>query len=565
NYAGTFDLVFYDSSPTYVGTISDSNHLTGAIRRNAPTGGGTCITEALRGTVQRYHKRKGIYIIVITDGEFADKQQAQNVIMQELLPRLTPENPLAFRMHFVGAGHEVDREFLEQLEATASSGGIPMVAGHHHAHISHAQQTITQQLDTVYVGHAVNVEFRRQEVANDESHHIARIGQQSMQNWTTGEDDKFAFLPRQSTWMIEVAPTAAHQLKFEMLYTREGRVLSSKFTVPMVVPTAKPAGWRFMWTKPQSEQERAEHEAALARQREDLKALAHGDIPVQARQRLKELREDENAIFTSNLDPAETALLRRVGYEPIATVGGSAMYHVGQAYAGLQDCEVPVLSNAYDEATRLAVSRMEDELKLVAAHGIVGVRFQMIRHEWSDKTIEVQVLGTAVRGPGKAPDEPWLCDLSGHEWWALYRAGYEPVELVWGHCSWFIYTDNNDYWTERSFVNQEYPHWSQALSKARTHALNDAKAMARQERAHGIVGVRVERRLEEVKLTGVGVDEQSREREHHNLLVSILGTAIRVRPDAPRAVPASALTLSLLDGGLTPSRLLKREVDAKFE
>ena len=95
--------------------------------------------------------------------------------------------------------------------------------------------------------------------------------------------------------------------------------------------------------------------------------------------------------------------------------------------------EVDVLSKAYDAATR--PGRGADAAgtaRLIGAHGVVGVRLSLVRHEWADKTVEVQAIGTAVEGPGPAPNEPWLSDLSGQEWWALHRAGYVPAALVWG-------------------------------------------------------------------------------------------------------------------------------------
>ncbi len=564
-----YDLVFYNSHPSFAGHVDSDADLHRALDRNPP-GGATAIVEALRGTVTRYRKQKGIYIIVITDGEFSDKTQAMQLVTREFLPQLTPTNPYAFRMHFVGAGAEVDREFLEQLERAGSSQGIPMVSGHHHAHISHAHTSIASLLDMSFLGAGHSVEFRRKDVPDAESHHIARVGQSQLQSFQTGEDDTFAFLPRQSTWVVDVAPTSAKSLQLEMRYDDGHHVkpIVLDLTVPLSIPAVRPSGWRFGWpsaTDPARKQTQKEAlEAAQARECEDLKALAKGGIPVQARQRLKELQNDPNALFTANLDPSEAALLRRAGYRPVATVGGSAMYHVGQAFASLQDCEVPVLSQAYDEATRLAVNRMKKELAALGAHGVVGVRFEIARREWSEKTIEVMVVGTAVQGPGPAPAEPWLCDLSGHEWWALYRAGYEPCDLVWGHCSWFVFTDYGDEMMLTNYTNGELQHWSHALSRARTIALDRARTMAPPDRAHGLVGVRIERRLDKVRLGDVEGSDAGK-REHHNLLVSILGTAVRVRPDAPRAVPATAHVLSLRDGSLSQAQLLEREVDAKFE
>jgi uncharacterized protein YbjQ (UPF0145 family) len=179
----------------------------------------------------------------------------------------------------------------------------------------------------------------------------------------------------------------------------------------------------------------------------DVERLRRGGIPVQAERRLLELGEAGagHLAFTSDLSPDEAGLLRRHGYQPLGLVTGSAVYHVGQAYASIQgDVEVSVLSSAYDEATRLAVSRLEQEARAVKAEGVVGVRYSMLRQEWTQGLIEVQVIGTAVRGPQAGGQAPWLSDLSGQEWWALYRAGYEPAGLVWGHCVWFILTDFSD-------------------------------------------------------------------------------------------------------------------------
>jgi uncharacterized protein YbjQ (UPF0145 family) len=223
---------------------------------------------------------------------------------------------------------------------------------------------------------------------------------------------------------------------------------------------------------------------------------------------------------------------------------------------------VDVLSKAYDTATELAVSRMGKELRLIGGHGVVGVRLEVIRHEWADKTVEVQVVGTAVEGPGRAPADPWMCDLSGQEWWALHRAGYEPAGLVWGHCTWFILTTQQDEWTVRSYVNDELTHWSKALSIARHHAMAHLTAQAQAQRATGVAGVKIARKMDEVRLTGPGEDP-AYEREHHNLVLSIIGTAIRLRADAPAGVAPTTTVLSLRDGRLAPVAVTA--VDAQIE
>jgi uncharacterized protein YbjQ (UPF0145 family) len=300
------------------------------------------------------------------------------------------------------------------------------------------------------------------------------------------------------------------------------------------------------------------------RQREDQARLSQGGIPVEAEQRLRGLAQARpgSLAFTSDLSPDEAGLLRRRGYRVLGLVTGSSVYHVGIAYASAyQDCEVRELSGAYNEATRLAVGRMEQEARLLGAHGVVGVRFAMLRREWSEKLVEVQLVGTAVAGPGSAPQEPLLSDLSGQEWWSLTRAGYEPAGLVWGHCTWFVLTRLRDEWAEQSWYNQELTHFSDALHQCRDRAVRTMQQQAAGRRADGVVGVRMARKLEEIRLTGPGVNP-AYEREHHNLTLSLIGTAIRERAGAPRRVRGTVHVLSLRDGRLLPAA---QPADATFE
>jgi uncharacterized protein YbjQ (UPF0145 family) len=185
----------------------------------------------------------------------------------------------------------------------------------------------------------------------------------------------------------------------------------------------------------------------------------------------------------------------------------------------------------------------------------------MVRREWSDKLVEVQLLGTAVRGPGPAPKEPFTSDLSGQEWWSLTRAGYEPAALVWGHCTWFIVTQQSDEWTQSSFQNQELRHFSMALHRCRDLAQRRMRDLAQKAGGVGIVGVHTERKLQEVHLSGSGT--MADEREHHNLTLSLIGTAIRDHKGAPARVHATVPVISLRDGRLRMTS--GRIAEAKFE
>jgi hypothetical protein len=106
--------------------------------------------------------------------------------------------------------------------------------------------------------------------------------------------------------------------------------------------------------------------------------------------------------------------------------------------------------------------------------------------------------------------------------------------------------------------------------------------MARQCRASGVVGVHILRQVEAFKLGGPRANlamkasgraqdpveipashytsggrymrgyNPALESEHHNLTLSIIGTAIRLRKDTPRAIRATRPVLSLRDGRFVP-------------
>lgn len=582
-----YDLVFYDDRVSDAGHMRSDSDVRYAVANNGPRGG-TYVTAALRHVIKNYKKRNGIYIIVITDGEFADKQDVLNLVTHELLTQVTPQNPYAYRLHFVGAGEGVDEAFLRQIEDAATGQGVPLVTAHHHAHLSHSHASILDEIDKAFMGvgdraFAGDLSLIGRPTPDAGEHAIHGVVDAATRRTWHGAVGELGFLPRRALINFEYSPTHPAQLPVGFnFHDRSGSVHQFLLTIPMPrtqqAPGAQQAGggigaWlnklHMPWHSAEDVEARAAaqkkreelaqlavevHEAEMKRQATDMRELARGGIPIQAVERLKEIGDNEadEVLFTSDLDPDEAALLRREGYDVRGIVTGSAMYHVGQAYASSQgDVEVQVLSDAYNEATRLAVSRMRKELELTGAHGVVGVRLSIVRHEWAEKTIEVQAVGTAIEGRTPPRKGIWMCDLSGLEWWSLHRAGYEPAGLVWGHCTWFLLTTQNDEWNVQSFQNVEIKHWSDGLSNARhralAHVLRDARAMG----ATGVCGVRIERRLDEVRLSGAGEDP-AYEREHHNLVLSVIGTAVRLREDAPRGVKPTVSVLSLRDGRLTP-------------
>jgi uncharacterized protein YbjQ (UPF0145 family) len=306
---------------------------------------------------------------------------------------------------------------------------------------------------------------------------------------------------------------------------------------------------------PQAATEHASLADAQSRQAEDLKLLAGGGIPTTARQRLNMLKGAVAAggSFNSNLSPSETALLHHGGHSPLGLVSGSAMYYVRvQRGFPAHDAELGPTSRAYNHATELAVGRMAKEARELRAHGVVGVRFSFMRHEWSENCVEVQVTGTAVLTSSSRTASPWMSDLPGQEWWALKQAGYEASGLVYAHCAWFAATTAADQKIESTSENTEFKHLSDALKQSRNIANRRIQEMARKLGAHGVVGVHLSRRVEEFELESE-YDRAAASRKHHLIMLSLIGTAVRYAPREDAAAVRTQPVLSLRTGKLEPT------------
>ncbi len=269
-----------------------------------------------------------------------------------------------------------------------------------------------------------------------------------------------------------------------------------------------------------------------------LRALEAGGIPPAAQQRLDELRTRGGSFFTSDLSVPEFLLAREGGFRPLTQVLGSCFYHVGwqwmpgyNTWSSLgpgdgQTVELETQTEAWNEARRLALGRLAEEAKRAGADAVVGVHIQRGAYDWSQGVLEFVAAGTAVRSERyDLGDEPVLSNLSGQEFAALFAHGWWPAGIVASTTVCYVVTG----WQQRnrasgwmsSMQNQELPDFTQGIYDARTQAVLRVTRQGHELGAHGLVGIRVERAVEE------------REREQNNvtytdLLVTmhVLGTAI---------------------------------------
>jgi len=256
--------------------------------------------------------------------------------------------------------------------------------------------------------------------------------------------------------------------------------------------------------KRESPEEKQQRERKAAEQAESVTRLEHGHLPLNAERRL---REQSDRLFTSNLSVSEFLLTREAGFQPIGQVMGSCFYKVGWfGTLSLQaDGELPDLTSAQREARRLAINRLKQEATLLGAHGVVGVSLQLAGYDWSQKMIEFTAVGTAIRIPDMAPrPEPFLCTLSGQEFWTLWQAGYQPTAITMGVSVSLCCTSSETRKLMNSIfqgasANQEIKDFTQVLYNARHAAMRRMHEEGAKSGGNGIVGVELKPKVELVE------------------------------------------------------------------
>ena len=198
-------------------------------------------------------------------------------------------------------------------------------------------------------------------------------------------------------------------------------------------------------------------------------------VPEHGVERLEKMKAA--GFFTSDLSVNEFLLVKAAGFEPLGLVIGSSIYHVGyQRGSWSSNQEMDVLSQAMYHARELAMTRMEEEADQLGADGVVGVRLDVSRHEWSGELAEFIAVGTAVRHSEgvlhRAPNgRPFTSDLSGQDFYTLLSAGYRPLGLVMGTCVYHVAHQGLRGWAKKIGRNAEMPNFTQALYDARELAM----------------------------------------------------------------------------------------------
>jgi len=285
--------------------------------------------------------------------------------------------------------------------------------------------------------------------------------------------------------------------------------------------------------------------AAEVEQQASIEQLLRGGLPRRAEERM---RATAGGPFTSDLSVDEFVLAGPVGLRPVAQVMGSSVYHVGWQrtpggwswQAGSQ--ELTVLSEAWNEARRLAFGRLVREAELVGAHAVVGMQLKTGAHDWLAGAVEYVAFGTAVAIDGAAASRPVLTDLSLQEYWQLRRAGYRPAGLFGASGVFYVVSS----WGQQraqsgwgSWANQELRDFTQGLYDAREVTICRITREARAAGAAGLVGVSLSYDVAEVE-----VDRGGAQRTDLMVTMHALGTGVVADDPVADAPPRLAVDLS---------------------
>lgn len=276
-----------------------------------------------------------------------------------------------------------------------------------------------------------------------------------------------------------------------------------------------------------------------------------GGLPESARARVTEAAGKSGKFFTSTFTVAETAIARLAGYEAVGQVMGSSIYHMGwSSYVNFSGGELTNVTHAQRHARALALGRLQEEAAILGAHAVIGVELTVRGYEWSGELMEFTAIGTAVRlakaegsALAGALKRPVLTHLTTQELYKLELAGFWPLGIAMGNCTW--YDRHADCRSDGSWFNQLMPGHTRCIDQAQLLAIERFQTEISALQAHAAVGVTLQRHFHQHEWSTSNPD-----REHTSFKTEVLmiGTAI-IRRSAP-TLPRPRLVLDL-GGGKT--------------
>lgn len=252
----------------------------------------------------------------------------------------------------------------------------------------------------------------------------------------------------------------------------------------------------------------------------------------------------QHHVSLSDLSITEMLALGRMGFAPRGLVVGTAVWDAGYG-AGLMGVtgEVRNVGEAMHRCRQAAVDRMRAQAEAVHAEGVVGVRLDVDHHTWrgGHTIVRIVALGTAIavdkeHAPTqfahvpslKVHGRPFTSDLSGQDFVMLLRAGYRPVTLGLGNCTYEINPQALQNYS-MTWQNVEMSEYTNAYMEARETAMERMVHDIFRDHPSGTEGA-------PTGIVGMRVEETARVGYFQTVEYTAIGTAIApLGVDDPRA------------------------------
>lgn len=256
--------------------------------------------------------------------------------------------------------------------------------------------------------------------------------------------------------------------------------------------------------------------------------------------------------FGSTLGVGELLAARRSGLRPLGLVLGTCVYHVGWQqlpWAGGYGAwsggfvELEVQAQAWNEARRLALSRLREEARERGALAVVDVGYRRVAYDWATNSVEVVAVGTAVTSDRFTLDRDEeglpLVNVSGEDVVKLLAAGQWPTGIVGGSTVVFVLSSYRtrsaqSYMFGSGWQNQELEDYTRGVYEARELAMRYLRDEARETGAAGVLGIALDHELHEVE-----------QNDQVNLVITIHALGTGVATIAPRDPPPLYYALNL--------------------
>jgi uncharacterized protein YbjQ (UPF0145 family) len=200
-----------------------------------------------------------------------------------------------------------------------------------------------------------------------------------------------------------------------------------------------------------------------------------------------------SATVYTGLSGNELYCLDLAGYKPGNLVVGNSVYalgYIGGLTSGVRTTiggEIQQFTNMIFGGRKLALQRLEQELKQLDCHGATGVTSELVFHPGN---IEFLSIGSSIYRKDGQSSQAITSSADGQEFYCQVDAGYSPVQFVFGNVAYSIGIGRNLLGELKEMVKGEVKQYSNIFNVTRNLALQRITQEAKDCGANSVIGIR---------------------------------------------------------------------------